>query len=67
MHVTTVRVEVDDRVADQLAGSVIRDIAAAWRLDDVHTASCQLIRRREDVVPAMTRADPERDHVRMLQ
>jgi len=33
LHVPTVAVEVEDRVADELAGRVVRRLAAAVRLD----------------------------------
>src|SRR5215213_652593 len=49
MHVAAIRLEVDDRVADDLPGTVIRHVAAAAGLLDVDATFRKLLRSRDDV------------------
>src|SRR5262249_16115766 len=49
VHVAAIRLEVDDRVADELPGTVICDIAASTGLVHVDASSRQRLRSREDV------------------
>jgi hypothetical protein len=66
MHVAPIRIEVDDRVSDHLAGAVIRHVAAAAGFEYLDAPRRELIRRGDDVRPAVL-LDADRDHVRMLQ
>ena len=67
MHVAAVGPQIEDRIADDLAGPVIRHVAAAAGLEHFDAARRQLIWRREDVRARRRRFDAERQHVRMLQ
>src|SRR5205823_956952 len=66
VHVAAIRLQVDDRVADDLPRTVIRDIAAASGLVDLDAAGRQRVGRGEDVRSAAVAAHAERQHVRML-
>ena len=66
MHVAAIRLEVHDGIADDLAGAVIGDVAAAAGLVDLDAARVQHLGRREDVRASAVAADTERQHVRML-
>ena len=61
LDVLAVPRQVEDRVADELAGPVVRRLAAAVGLDDVDLGTLR------DVKLALLGASPERDHRRMLQ
>ena len=65
-HVLAIRTQVDDRISDDLAGSVIGDLSSAICLKDTHVAflqeSClkRLLRRLRE-------RRPHRQSVRMLE
>ena len=56
---------MDDRITDDLAGPVVRDVAAARRLVEADALLAERLRRREKIANVATA--PERDHRRMLQ
>ena len=56
---------MDDRITDDLAGPVVRDVAAARRLVKADAVLAERLRRREKIANVATA--PERDHRRMLQ
>ncbi len=62
LHVAAVSLQVEDRVADELPGRVIRGLAAAIRLDDVDGSAL-----REMQLGRLVGAPPERDHRRVLE
>ena len=61
VNVAAIRAEVDDRVADELTGTVIRDIPAASCLDYLHAFFFQCRGRRHDVRAIVARLYAERD------
>ena len=66
MHVARVaRAEVDDRVADQLPGRVVGDVAAARHLEQLDPARGQRVLGDEQMLAA--RAAPERDDRGVLE
>src|SRR5207244_13454582 len=67
MDVAAVGIEIDDGVADELPWTVIRDVAAAAGLEDVHAARGERIGGGEDVRPTAIAANTERQHMRMLE
>src|SRR5262249_189384 len=67
VHVLAIRLEVDDRVSDDLPRAVIRDVAAASRLEDVDAQRFQMIVRGDDIRAAPVALDAQRDDARMLQ
>jgi len=52
MHVAPVGGKVEDRIADELARSVVRDVAAAAGLEDLEALRLQRRLREEDVLGA---------------
>ena len=64
MQVLRVPLEVDDRIADQLAGSVKGDVAAALDVEQLHAARRELLGGCEQV--ASLGGAAERDDRRML-
>jgi hypothetical protein len=67
MHIASIGLEIDDRISDQLAGTMVRDVAAAAGLVNLDAARGKEIGRRQDVRPAAVAADAEREDVRMLE
>jgi len=59
MDVAAIGGEVEDRIADDLAGPVIGDVAAASGLDDVESPRPERLRRQEEVLHS--RVAPERE------
>jgi hypothetical protein len=57
--------EIDDRVADELTGSVVRDLPSAIGVDDVDTSRAQRVRVPQHVVVCSAATD--RVDVRMLE
>ena len=49
VHVAAIRPQIDDRIADELAGTVVGDVAAAARLEQLDAARRERLRRGEDV------------------
>jgi hypothetical protein len=66
MHVAAIRFQVDDRIADDLTRTVIRDVAAAPRFVNVDAARGQRLAGGENVRSAAVAANAERQHVRMF-
>src|SRR5690349_22044272 len=60
VHVLPVWLQIEDGIADDLSGTVIRDVAAAARLVNLDAACRQQVRRGEDVRAAAVAADAER-------
>ena len=60
-HVLAVAVEVEDRITDELPGSVVRRLAAAIRLGELDRGAGRDVELRRLVGPP-----PRRDHRRML-
>ena len=61
LHVLPVARQVEDRVADELAGPVVRGLAAAVGLDDLDVGALGHVQL------ARLGASPERDHRRVLE
>ena len=66
VDVAAIGLEIDDRIADELPGPVVGDVAAAAGLVDLDAARRERIRRREDVRAPAVAAHAERQDVRML-
>ena len=66
MHVAAIRIEIENRIADQLARPVIRHVAAAAGLEHVDAERRQSIGRGQDVRTAVF-LDANGEDVRMLQ
>ena len=66
VHVAAIGLQVDDRVADDLAGAVVGDVAAAAGLVHLDAARGQRLGGRENVRSAAVAAHAERQDVRML-
>jgi len=64
-HVPPPLAEVEDRVAHQLSGTVIGDVAAAVRLEKLDAGPLEHLRTRQQVLPAPVAA--QGDHVGMLE
>jgi hypothetical protein len=67
MDVLTIGLEVDDRIADQLARAVIRDVTATTGLEHGHAQFVEAFRCGEDVGPAAALADAEGEHMWVLE
>ena len=67
VHVAPIRLEVDDRIADELPGAVIGHVAAATRLVHLDAPGREHLRRRDDVRAGAVRFHAERDDVRVLE
>jgi hypothetical protein len=65
VQVAAVRLEVEDRIADELAGTVVRDVAAAAGLEDVDAEQPLLSASSMRTCSGAGRA--ERDDVRVLE
>ena len=66
MHVAAIRLQIHDRISDDLAGTVVGDVAAASGLVHLDAARRQRFGCREDVTAAAVAAHAERQHVRMF-
>ena len=66
MDVLPIGSQTDDRIANDLSGSVIRDIAAAASLVHLDAARAQQIGRRQNVRTAAITPHAERQDMRML-
>jgi hypothetical protein len=66
MDVLSVRTKVEDRVADQLTGSVIRHVATAACFVNGHAAPGELFIRGENIGAAAA-ANANRQDVRMFE
>ena len=68
MHVAPIRLQIDDGIRDDLAGTVVGDVAARPASEHVDTESRECFRSCGDAVgaPAVT-LDAERDDVRVLR
>lgn len=64
-NVATVRGEVENRIADQLPRTVIRNVSAPSRFVQLDTQLGATFRRNEDIAPL--RGAPERDDVGMFK
>jgi hypothetical protein len=62
LHVAAVAVEIEDRVADELARPVVGGLPAAVGLDHLHLGSGGDVQ-----LGALVGAPPERDHRRVLE
>ena len=67
MHVAAIGLQIDDGIADELAGTVIRDVAAAAGLEQPDAGRRERLRRREDVRPIVAGLDAERDDGGMFE
>ena len=67
VHVAAIRIEVDDRIADELTRAVIGDVAAAPGLDELDAPRGSASGVSSDVRSIVPRLDAERDDRRMLQ
>jgi hypothetical protein len=66
MHIATIGAKIDDRVADELTGSVICDVAAAPRLVDLDAALGKLPVACADVRAPAVAFHAKRQHMRVL-
>ena len=66
VHIAAIGLEVDDRIADELPGSVISDVAASSCFVHSDVECGEPFGGCEDVRPAAVAAHSERQHVRML-
>src|SRR5512138_1900550 len=66
VDVAAIRPEIDDGIPDDLAGSVVGDVAAASGLVHLDAAGRKRFGRREDVTTATIAAYAKRQYVRML-
>ena len=67
MDVLSIRLEVEDRIADQLSRAVIGDVAAASGLDDLDAARGQRLGGGDDVRPGLGELHAERDDMGMFE
>ncbi len=67
MDVLSIGLEIDDRVADDLPGTVVGDIAAAAGFVDGDASRLEQRGRGEDVRAASVASDAEREHVGVLE
>ena len=66
VHVAAIGFEIEDRVADDLTGAMIRDVTAAAGLVHVDAPSGEQIGRGENMRSAAIASDAERQDVRVL-
>ncbi len=66
VDVAAIRVQVDDRIADDLAGPVIGDVAAAAGFENLDAAGASASGSRQDVRASTVAADAERQDVGMF-
>ena len=67
MHVAAIGIEVDDRIADELTGTVIGDVAAASGFVHLDAARGERVGGGEDVRASAVAAHAERHHLRMFE
>jgi hypothetical protein len=67
MDVAAARVQVDDRVTNELAGPVVGDVAAAARLVDLDPARSKHVRARQNVSASAVAAHAEGQDVGMFE
>ena len=67
MHVAAIGLQVEDRIADDLAGTVIGDVAAAAGLVHLDAQLGEPLVGGDDVRAAAVALDAERDDGRVLQ
>ncbi len=67
MHVAPIRFQVDDGIANELAGAVIRDISATPGLEEPYAGRRERLRCREDVRSIVAGPDAERHDGGMLE
>ncbi len=67
VHITAIGLQVDDRVADYLAGPVIGDVAPAARLVQLDLTGGEQLGRGEQMRPRRIGFDAKRDDVGMLE
>ena len=56
MDVAAIRIQIDDRIADELARPVVGDVAAAAGLEDLDAFGREGISGRDDVGPVVPRS-----------
>jgi len=66
MDVTTIGFEIEDRISHDLAGTVVRDVAAPSGFVDGDPPRRQLFGAGQNVTASAVAADAEREHVRVL-
>jgi len=66
MDVAAIRIEIENRVSDDLPRTVVSDVASAARFMELDSAGIQLSGRRQDMTATTVAAHAERQHVRML-
>lgn len=66
VHVQTIGMQIENRIADELSRTVIRDVAAAPGFEDVDAGRLQRIGRGTHVRPPTVASDAERQHARMF-
>ena len=67
VHVAAIGPQIENGITDELAGTVIRDVAAAPRFMDLDAALVEDVRRGEQVRFRCVQFHAERDDVRMFQ
>src|SRR5687767_2959177 len=67
MHVAAIGLQIEDRVADNLARSVVRDVAAASRLRDFDAELRETLGRGQHIGTAAVALHAKRDDRGMLQ
>ena len=67
VHVASIRMEIEDGIADHLPGTVIGDIAAAARLVHLDVPRGEQLGRGNQVRSRRIRLDAERNDMRMLE
>src|SRR5688572_26856213 len=67
MHIAPIRIQVEDRIADELAGAVVRDVAAAARLEYRNAGGRERSFTGDDVRALAAGLDAERDDRRMFE
>jgi hypothetical protein len=66
VHIAAIGTQIDDWVADDLAGSVVRDIAAASGFVNLNAAGRQCLAAGEEVRPPAVAFDAEGQHMRVF-
>jgi hypothetical protein len=66
VHVASIRLEIDDRISNELSRSVVGDAPAASRFVNLDAAGCQRAGVRQDVRAAAIAFDAERQDVRVF-
>src|SRR5262249_50616058 len=66
VDVAAVGLQIDDRIAEDLAGTVVRDVAAPNGFVTMDTAGCEQAGRSQDMRPPPVAADAKGQYVRVL-